>query len=48
MQMKTIDARAAYAEMLCAAEEIHSDAHETIATLSPGDMVRPLPPLPGR
>jgi len=40
MQTKTIDARTAYAEVLRAAEEIRSDAHETIATLSPGDVVR--------
>jgi hypothetical protein len=35
-----IDARTAYTEVLRAAEEIRSDAHETIATLSPGDVVR--------
>ena len=40
MKTKTIDARTAYAEVLRAAEEIRSDAHETIATMSPGDVVR--------
>jgi hypothetical protein len=40
MKTKTIDARTAYAEVLHAAEEIRSDAHETIVTLSPGDVVR--------
>ena len=40
MKTKTIDARAAYAEVLHAAEEIRSDAHETIATMSPGDVIR--------
>ena len=40
MQTKTIDACTAYAEVLHAAEEIRSDAHETIATMSPGDVLR--------
>jgi len=40
MQMKTIDARTAYNEVLRAAEEIRSDAHEVIAIMSPGDVVR--------
>jgi len=40
MPAKTIDARTAYAEVLRAAEEIHSDAHEVIAIMSPGDVVR--------
>jgi hypothetical protein len=40
METKTIDARTAYAEVLHAAEQIRSDAHETIATMSPGDVVR--------
>jgi hypothetical protein len=40
METKTIDARAAYAEVLRAAEAIRSDAHETIPTMSPGDVVR--------
>ena len=40
MKTKTIDARTAYAEVLRAAEEIRCDAHETIATMSPGDVLR--------
>ena len=40
METKTIDARTAYTEVLRAAEEIRSDAHEAIATMSPGDVVR--------
>jgi hypothetical protein len=40
MESKTIDARTAYAEVARAAEAIQSDAHEAIATLSPGDVVR--------
>jgi len=40
MQTKTIDARIAYDEVLRAAEEIRSDAHEVIAIMSPGDVVR--------
>jgi hypothetical protein len=40
METKTIDPRTAYAEVLRAAEEIRSDAHETIATMSPGDVLR--------
>jgi hypothetical protein len=40
METKTIDAHTAYAEVLRAAEEIRSDAHETIPTMSPGDVVR--------
>jgi hypothetical protein len=40
MKTKTIDARTAYAEVARAAEAIRSDAHEAIATLSPGDVVR--------
>jgi hypothetical protein len=38
--MTTINAQAAYAEVARAAEAIRSDAHEAIATMSPGDVVR--------
>jgi hypothetical protein len=40
MLTETIDARTALAEVLRTAEKICSNAHETIWTMSPGDMVR--------
>ncbi len=40
MNTKSIDSRTAYAEVLRTAEAIRSDAHEVIATMSPGDVVR--------
>jgi len=40
MATKTIDARTAYEDVRSAAEAICSDAHETIRTMSPGDVVR--------
>jgi hypothetical protein len=40
MRTKTVDARAACAEVLRAAEAIRSDAPEAIPTMSPGDVVR--------
>jgi hypothetical protein len=40
METTMIDARTAYAQVARAAEEIRSDAHEAIATMSPGDVIR--------
>jgi hypothetical protein len=40
METGTTDARGAHAEVRTAAEEIRSDAHETIPIMSPGNVVR--------